>query len=148
MYGRHVICTVGRVTGNIILFLFGLISFWKLTIGKKVEFGNLILGNFCFWRKIFAILRGNYHSAGYFCRFQKKFWIFFLLFFLALLTIATCIELWSASLYTATVRIPSFLAERMTRQAISPRLAISTLLMGVTAINRYKIKGELDLRKV
>ena len=42
---------------------------------------------------------------------------------------ATCIEFLSASLYTATVFTPSFLAVRITRQAISPRLAIKTLLI-------------------
>lgn len=39
---------------------------------------------------------------------------------------ATCMECLSASLYTATERTPIFLAVRMTRHAISPRLAIST----------------------
>lgn len=43
------------------------------------------------------------------------------------LTMATCIECLSASLYTATERTPIFLAVRITRHAISPRLAISTL---------------------
>lgn len=43
-----------------------------------------------------------------------------------LLTIATCMECLSASLYTATERTPIFLAVRITRHAISPRLAINT----------------------
>ena len=43
-------------------------------------------------------------------------------------TMATCMALRSASLYTATVRMLSRLAVRMTRQAISPRLAIRILL--------------------
>lgn len=42
------------------------------------------------------------------------------------LTMATCMESLSASLYTATERTPIFLAVRITRHAISPRLAIST----------------------
>ncbi len=45
---------------------------------------------------------------------------------------ATCIALRSASLYTATVWIPSLLADLITRQAISPRLAIRILDNGVT----------------
>ena len=45
------------------------------------------------------------------------------------LTMAVCIEFWSAVLYTATVRMPIFLALRITRQAISPRLAIRILLI-------------------
>src|SRR5580698_165738 len=39
----------------------------------------------------------------------------------------TCSELRSASLYTATVRMPSSLQALITRSAISPRLAIRTL---------------------
>src|SRR4051795_12668965 len=38
----------------------------------------------------------------------------------------TCRLSRSASLYTATVRIPSSLQARITRRAISPRLAINT----------------------
>ena len=45
---------------------------------------------------------------------------------LKLLTMATCMESLSASLYTATERTPIFFAVRITRHAISPRLAIST----------------------
>src|SRR6185312_11740041 len=41
---------------------------------------------------------------------------------------ATCIDLASASEYTATVAIPMRRAVRMTRQAISPRLAIRIFL--------------------
>lgn len=41
---------------------------------------------------------------------------------------ATCAALASASLYTATVLIPRRLHVRITRHAISPRLATSTLL--------------------
>jgi hypothetical protein len=39
----------------------------------------------------------------------------------------TCSDSRSASLYTATVRIPSSRHARITRSAISPRLAIRTL---------------------
>lgn len=55
------------------------------------------------------------------------------------LTMATCMDCLSASLYTATVRTPIFLAERITRQAISPRLAISTFSILPTALQD---KGE------
>lgn len=44
-----------------------------------------------------------------------------------ILTIETCKEFSSASLYTATVFTPSRLAVRITRHAISPLFAISTL---------------------
>src|SRR3954463_13652258 len=40
----------------------------------------------------------------------------------------TCSELRSASLYTATVRMPSSLQAQITRRAISPRLAMRTFL--------------------
>ena len=40
-------------------------------------------------------------------------------------------EFSSASLYTATVLIPIFLAVFMTRQAISPLLAMTTLLIAL-----------------
>ena len=50
------------------------------------------------------------------------------------ITSATCMESLSASLYTATVLMPIFLAVRMTRQAISPRLAISTLLIWLLVV--------------
>ena len=33
--------------------------------GENGEFGNLIPGKCCFWREIFAILRGHYHFDGY-----------------------------------------------------------------------------------
>lgn len=49
-----------------------------------------------------------------------------------IITMATCIAFRSASLYTATVWIPRRLAERMTLQAISPRLAINIFDRGVT----------------
>lgn len=42
------------------------------------------------------------------------------------LTIRTCKASLSGSLYTATVFTPSFLAVRITRQAISPRFAMSS----------------------
>lgn len=42
------------------------------------------------------------------------------------LTMATCMECLSASLYTATERTPIFLAVRITRHAISPLLAMRT----------------------
>lgn len=42
-------------------------------------------------------------------------------------TMATCMALQSASLYTPTVLTPSCLAVRMTLQAISPRLATRIL---------------------
>ena len=32
---------------------------WSSMHGQHLEFGNLIPGTFCFWREIFAILRGN-----------------------------------------------------------------------------------------
>lgn len=48
-------------------------------------------------------------------------------------TMATCMECRSASLYTATERTPIFLAVRITRHAISPRLAISTFSILPTA---------------
>lgn len=41
-------------------------------------------------------------------------------------TMATCMEWRSASLYTATERTPIFFAVRITRQAISPLLAMRT----------------------
>ena len=50
-------------------------------------------------------------------------------------------ESWSASLYTATVLIPIFLAVLITRQAISPRLAIKTLLIDLVAEN-INIRGQ------
>src|SRR5262245_6949292 len=40
----------------------------------------------------------------------------------------TCRPAWSASEYTATVRMPSSLQAQMTRSAISPRLAMRTFL--------------------
>ncbi len=42
------------------------------------------------------------------------------------LTMATCMDCLSASLYTATERTPIFLAVRITRHAISPLLAMRT----------------------
>ncbi len=45
---------------------------------------------------------------------------------------ATCMAFLSASLYTATVWIPSFLAVLITLQAISPRFAIRIFESGVT----------------
>lgn len=44
---------------------------------------------------------------------------------------STCMEFSSASLYTATVLIPIFLAVFMTRQAISPLLAMTTFLIAL-----------------
>ena len=49
------------------------------------------------------------------------------------LTIVTCLALRSASLYTATVLMPSLFAVENTRQAISPRLATSNLSNNWTA---------------
>eukprot|EP00038_Savillea_parva_P008647 m.178296 g.178296 ORF g.178296 m.178296 type:complete len:304 (-) comp14517_c0_seq1:1-912(-) len=45
----------------------------------------------------------------------------------------TCSASASASLYTATVSIPSFLADRITRHAISPRLATMSVLIPGTS---------------
>lgn len=47
-------------------------------------------------------------------------------------TISTCIALRSASLYTATVWMPSRFADLITRQAISPLFAIKIFDRGVT----------------
>ena len=45
--------------------------------GKNAEFGNLIPGKFCFWREIFAILRGNLSFRWIFWYFSSKnFWKF------------------------------------------------------------------------
>ena len=54
---------------------------------------------------------------------------------LHLLTMATCMECLSASLYTATVWMPIFRAVRMIRHAISPRFAIRIFSIGWTAAN-------------
>ena len=53
---------------------------------------------------------------------------------------ATCSESASASEYTATVRMPSRLAVRATRQAISPRLAIRILSNMRSAVRRAERK--------
>ena len=58
------------------------------------------------------------------------------------LTMATCMECLSASLYTATERTPILLAVRITRQAISPRLAIRTF-----SILRTPSEGRLGIHK-
>lgn len=54
-----------------------------------------------------------------------------------LFTICTCIDLASASEYTATVCTPKRLAVLIIRQAISPRLAIRTLFMGFKIIEGF-----------
>ena len=54
----------------------------------------------------------------------------------------------SASLYTATVWIPIFLAVRITRHAISPLLAISTLLIweGLLPVAAYRTEERSDAK--
>ena len=39
--------------------------------GQNVEFGHLIPGKFCFWREIFAILRGYLSFRWIFCIFSS-----------------------------------------------------------------------------
>ena len=65
-----------------------------------------------------------------------------------IITRATCIESLSASLYTATVWIPIFLAVRITRHAISPLLAISTLSIwdGLLPADAYRTQERSDAR--
>ena len=55
---------------------------------------------------------------------------------------ATCMEWRSASLYTATERTPILLAVRITRQAISPRLAIRTF-----SIRPTPTEGTLEIHR-
>ena len=57
-----------------------------------------------------------------------------------LLTMATCMECLSASLYTATVWMPIFRAVRMIRQAISPPVRDQDLLYW---LDRYKCNGKI-----
>src|ERR687894_1066790 len=51
----------------------------------------------------------------------------------------------SASLYTATVWTPSSRHARMTRRAISPRLAINTFLNNEPPRDRRGYRGDQDL---
>lgn len=59
---------------------------------------------------------------------------------------ATCMESLSASLYTATERTPIFLAVRITRHAISPRLAINTFSILPTPGHDTTYNQELKLK--
>src|SRR5256885_191182 len=60
----------------------------------------------------------------------------------------TCSERWSRSEYTATVRIPMSWHVRMTRTAISPRLAMRILENGAglagTRFGHVRCYGEVD----
>jgi hypothetical protein len=57
------------------------------------------------------------------------------------LTILTCLAFLSTSLNTATVLIPSFLAVFITRHAISPRLATTSLSMDFPPFSRKQLRG-------
>ena len=59
------------------------------------------------------------------------------------LTIFTCCELRSASLKTATVLMPSFFAVRITRHAISPLFATSTLSSSGASLDAMRARGRI-----
>lgn len=68
-------------------------------------------------------------------------------FKLCSLTMATCIACLSASLYTATERTPIFRAVRITRQAISPLLAIRTFSI-LAVKSKYNISTPIYAESV
>ena len=45
---------------------------WNACTDKNVKFGHLIPGEFCFWREIFAILRGIFLFRWMFWSFSSK----------------------------------------------------------------------------
>ena len=59
------------------------------------------------------------------------------------LTIFTCCEFRSASLKTATVLMPSFFAVRITRHAISPLFATSTLSSSGASLDAMRARGRI-----
>lgn len=62
------------------------------------------------------------------------------------LTMATCMECRSGSLYTATEQTPIFLAVRITRQAISPLLAMRTFsILPIHRCTKINMRASLHI---